>query len=149
MKLLVWHNFFFFGGSYADMLDQELKFIYLLLRMDNGLNIYIPICIHMDKYTPLDMHTCCFSAGMLTNFMLVCFVKQIPRDILLEILGPTKVYKEVITKIINSTIAEYVEQVTRNRFSFLILAHACPTICLCIALVYYCSYLLNLCIWYV
>ncbi|KAJ4723661.1 trigger factor-like [Melia azedarach] len=35
---------------------------------------------------------------------------NIPRDILLEILGPTKVYKEVITKIINSTIAEYVEQ---------------------------------------
>ncbi|XP_044498349.1 uncharacterized protein LOC123220297 isoform X5 [Mangifera indica] len=36
---------------------------------------------------------------------------NIPRDILLEVLGPSKVYKEVIKKVINSTIAEYVEKV--------------------------------------
>ncbi|XP_050204287.1 uncharacterized protein LOC126654466 [Mercurialis annua] len=35
---------------------------------------------------------------------------DIPRDILLEVLGPSKVYKEVIKKVINSTIAEYVEK---------------------------------------
>ncbi|XP_044498346.1 trigger factor-like isoform X3 [Mangifera indica] len=35
---------------------------------------------------------------------------NIPRDILLEVLGPSKVYKEVIKKVINSTIAEYVEK---------------------------------------
>ncbi|CAI9777068.1 unnamed protein product [Fraxinus pennsylvanica] len=35
---------------------------------------------------------------------------NIPRDILLEILGPSKVYKQVIEKVINSTIAEYVDK---------------------------------------
>ncbi|KAF2321952.1 hypothetical protein GH714_004793 [Hevea brasiliensis] len=35
---------------------------------------------------------------------------RIPRDILLEVLGPSKVYKEVIKKVINSTVAEYVEK---------------------------------------
>ncbi|KAH7572900.1 hypothetical protein JRO89_XS03G0031100 [Xanthoceras sorbifolium] len=35
---------------------------------------------------------------------------NIPRDILLEVLGPSQVYKEVIKKVINSTIAEYVEK---------------------------------------
>lgn len=35
---------------------------------------------------------------------------NIPRNILIEILGPTKVYKQVIKKIINSTVAEYVEK---------------------------------------
>ncbi|XP_010522041.1 PREDICTED: uncharacterized protein LOC104800810 isoform X2 [Tarenaya hassleriana] len=35
---------------------------------------------------------------------------NIPRDILLEILGPSKVYKQVIKKVINSTIADYVEK---------------------------------------
>lgn len=35
---------------------------------------------------------------------------DIPRDILLEVLGPSKVYKEVIKKVINSTVAEYVEK---------------------------------------
>ncbi|KAK4857180.1 hypothetical protein QYF36_025394 [Acer negundo] len=35
---------------------------------------------------------------------------NIPRDILLEVLGSSKVYKEVITEVINSTIAEYVEK---------------------------------------
>ncbi|XP_031258215.1 uncharacterized protein LOC116116254 isoform X2 [Pistacia vera] len=35
---------------------------------------------------------------------------NIPRDILLEVLGPSKVYKEVIKKLINSTVAEYVEK---------------------------------------
>ncbi|KAK6279524.1 hypothetical protein POUND7_019791 [Theobroma cacao] len=34
----------------------------------------------------------------------------IPRDILLEVLGASKVYKQVITKVINSTVAEYVEK---------------------------------------
>ncbi|XP_059428057.1 uncharacterized protein LOC132161837 [Corylus avellana] len=35
---------------------------------------------------------------------------DIPRDILLEVLGPSKVYKQVIMEVINSTIAEYVEK---------------------------------------
>ncbi|MBA0556106.1 hypothetical protein Goshw_022905 [Gossypium schwendimanii] len=35
---------------------------------------------------------------------------QIPREILLEVLGASKVYKQVITKVINSTVAEYVEK---------------------------------------
>ncbi|KAG6664554.1 hypothetical protein CIPAW_02G100800 [Carya illinoinensis] len=35
---------------------------------------------------------------------------NIPRDILLEVLGPSKVYKQVIMEVINSTIAEYVEK---------------------------------------
>ncbi|XAR54730.1 hypothetical protein NMG60_11029995 [Bertholletia excelsa] len=35
---------------------------------------------------------------------------DIPRDILLEVLGPTKVYKQVIKKVINSTISEYAEK---------------------------------------
>ncbi|CAK7322522.1 unnamed protein product [Dovyalis caffra] len=35
---------------------------------------------------------------------------EIPRDILLEVLGPSKVYKEVIKKVINSTVAEYVDK---------------------------------------
>ncbi|XP_022857975.1 uncharacterized protein LOC111378923 isoform X2 [Olea europaea var. sylvestris] len=35
---------------------------------------------------------------------------NIPREILLEILGPSKVYKQVIEKVINSTIAEYVDK---------------------------------------
>ncbi|RVW88549.1 hypothetical protein CK203_033072 [Vitis vinifera] len=36
---------------------------------------------------------------------------DIPRDILLEVLGPSKVYMQVIKKVINSTVAEYVEKV--------------------------------------
>ncbi|PSS32807.1 Trigger factor like [Actinidia chinensis var. chinensis] len=35
---------------------------------------------------------------------------DIPRDVLLQVLGPSKVYKQVIKKVINSTIAEYVEK---------------------------------------
>uniref|UniRef100_A0A6N2MKE9 Trigger factor ribosome-binding bacterial domain-containing protein n=1 Tax=Salix viminalis TaxID=40686 RepID=A0A6N2MKE9_SALVM len=35
---------------------------------------------------------------------------KIPRDILLEVLGPSKVYKEVIKKVINSTVSEYVDK---------------------------------------
>jgi hypothetical protein len=31
---------------------------------------------------------------------------------LLEVLGPSKVYREVIKKVINSTVAEYVDKVT-------------------------------------
>ncbi|XWS35326.1 hypothetical protein CRYUN_Cryun21dG0116400 [Craigia yunnanensis] len=34
----------------------------------------------------------------------------IPRDILLEVLGASRVYKQVITKVINSTVAAYVEK---------------------------------------
>ncbi|KAK6118635.1 hypothetical protein DH2020_047627 [Rehmannia glutinosa] len=34
--------------------------------------------------------------------------KWIPKDILLEILGPSKVYEQVIRKVINSAIAQYV-----------------------------------------
>lgn len=30
---------------------------------------------------------------------------------MLEVLGPSKVYKQVIKKVINSTVAEYVEKV--------------------------------------
>ncbi|KAG5048923.1 hypothetical protein AAZX31_04G110600 [Glycine max] len=35
---------------------------------------------------------------------------DIPKNILLEVLGPSKVFNEVIKKIINSTVAEYVEK---------------------------------------
>lgn len=35
---------------------------------------------------------------------------NIPRDILLEILGPSKVYKQTIKNVINSTVAEYVQK---------------------------------------
>ncbi|KAM5585233.1 hypothetical protein ABKV19_004562 [Rosa sericea] len=35
---------------------------------------------------------------------------NIPRDVLVEVLGPSKVYKQVIKKVINSTVAEYVEK---------------------------------------
>ncbi|KAK1356360.1 Trigger factor [Heracleum sosnowskyi] len=35
---------------------------------------------------------------------------DIPRDILLEVLGPSKVYKEVIKKVIDSAISEYVKK---------------------------------------
>ncbi|XP_057958828.1 uncharacterized protein LOC131151594 isoform X1 [Malania oleifera] len=35
---------------------------------------------------------------------------NIPRDILLEVLGPSKVYKQVIKKVINHAISEYVEK---------------------------------------
>ncbi|KAK9288129.1 hypothetical protein L1049_016577 [Liquidambar formosana] len=35
---------------------------------------------------------------------------NIPRDILLEVLGPSKVYKQVMKRVINSTIAEFVEK---------------------------------------
>ncbi|XP_030937592.1 uncharacterized protein LOC115962856 isoform X2 [Quercus lobata] len=38
---------------------------------------------------------------------------NIPKDILLEVLGPSKVYEQVIKEVINSTIAEYVEKVGR------------------------------------
>lgn len=35
---------------------------------------------------------------------------NIPKDILLEVLGPSNVFKQVIKEIINSTVAEYVEK---------------------------------------
>ncbi|KAI8028638.1 hypothetical protein LOK49_LG02G02236 [Camellia lanceoleosa] len=38
------------------------------------------------------------------------YESQIPTEILLQVLGPSKVYKQVITKVVNSTIAEYVEK---------------------------------------
>ncbi|GAY53320.1 hypothetical protein CUMW_148390 [Citrus unshiu] len=45
----------------------------------------------------------------------VCTRQKIPRDILLEVLGPTNVYKEVIKKVIDTTVAEFVEKVTCDR----------------------------------
>ncbi|XP_019083041.1 PREDICTED: uncharacterized protein LOC104704344 [Camelina sativa] len=36
--------------------------------------------------------------------------KEIPRDILLEILGYSKVYRQVIKRLINSAIEDYVKQ---------------------------------------
>ncbi|KAG4158250.1 hypothetical protein ERO13_D02G109300v2 [Gossypium hirsutum] len=35
---------------------------------------------------------------------------NIPREILLEVLGASKVYKQVITRVINSTVSEYAEK---------------------------------------
>ncbi|KAA8517314.1 hypothetical protein F0562_017607 [Nyssa sinensis] len=35
---------------------------------------------------------------------------DVPRDILLHVIGPSKVYKQVIKNVINFTIAEYVEK---------------------------------------
>lgn len=58
-------------------------------------------------------------------FFIVYHFYQIPRDVLLEVLGPSKVYKEVIKTVINSTVAEYVDKVNRIRsiveFRFLFL----------------------------
>ncbi|KAF7150377.1 hypothetical protein RHSIM_Rhsim02G0083600 [Rhododendron simsii] len=42
----------------------------------------------------------------ITTYLL----RIIPQDVLLQILGPSEVYKQVIKKVINSTIAEYVEK---------------------------------------
>ncbi|MED6172582.1 hypothetical protein PIB30_051403 [Stylosanthes scabra] len=44
--------------------------------------------------------------------LLVCFcaILLIPKENLLEVLGPSRVYKEVIKKIINSSVAEYMEK---------------------------------------
>ncbi|KAL5711663.1 hypothetical protein ACHQM5_013924 [Ranunculus cassubicifolius] len=39
---------------------------------------------------------------------------NIPKDVLIQVLGPSKVYKQVITKVINSTVAEYVEREKLN-----------------------------------
>ncbi|CAN1732268.1 Trigger factor [Linum perenne] len=36
--------------------------------------------------------------------------KNIPKDILMEILGASRVYKQVIEKVINCSVAEYVEK---------------------------------------
>ncbi|XP_059291284.1 uncharacterized protein LOC132044786 isoform X2 [Lycium ferocissimum] len=47
---------------------------------------------------------------------------NIPREILLEILGYSKVYKQVIKKIINSTISKYVEKCTALNGSFIVSA---------------------------
>lgn len=50
-------------------------------------------------------------AGIL-DFQYNSFIlEQIPRDILLEVLGPSKVYRQVIKSLINSTVAEYVQKV--------------------------------------
>ncbi|WJX36502.1 hypothetical protein P8452_24371 [Trifolium repens] len=35
---------------------------------------------------------------------------NIPKDVLLEVLGPSNVFKQVIQEIINSTVAEYIEK---------------------------------------
>jgi FKBP-type peptidyl-prolyl cis-trans isomerase (trigger factor) len=42
--------------------------------------------------------------------VLLYFYLQIPKDVLLEILGYSKVYKQVIKKLINSAIEDYVKQ---------------------------------------
>ncbi|KAF6173185.1 hypothetical protein GIB67_028483 [Kingdonia uniflora] len=42
--------------------------------------------------------------------LLVIWIFLIPKGVLLQILGPSKVYKQVIKKLINSTIADYVEK---------------------------------------
>ncbi|KAI4373991.1 hypothetical protein MLD38_012042 [Melastoma candidum] len=53
-----------------------------------------------------------------TNSTLPGKTPNIPRHILLEILGPSRVYKDVIKRIIDSTVAEYIDKkqlkVSRN-----------------------------------
>lgn len=53
------------------------------------------------------LHLIAESDCILTPF----FPWQIPKDVLLEVLGPSKVYMQVIKRAINSTVAEYVEKV--------------------------------------
>ncbi|KAF3451034.1 hypothetical protein FNV43_RR07123 [Rhamnella rubrinervis] len=53
---------------------------------------------------------CCNQFVSIVAFVMLSF-QQIPKDILLEVLGPSKVFKQVITKVINSAVAEYVEKV--------------------------------------
>ncbi|KAM7278114.1 hypothetical protein ACFE04_005248 [Oxalis oulophora] len=51
------------------------------------------------------------SAIVICSFCLTCasaYFAKIPRDVLLEILGPSIVYSKVIKKVINTVIAEYV-----------------------------------------
>lgn len=74
------------------------------------MHLYIHTVPHVFKILSYSLCSC--------NFMIVYYVYQIPRDILLEVLGPSKVYKEVIKKVINSTVAEYVEKVTSTRLCY-------------------------------
>ncbi|KAI6699113.1 hypothetical protein NL676_019232 [Syzygium grande] len=64
---------------------------------------------------------CSFFPKIFSLFLLINMLQKgaclqhgktpnIPRDILLEILGPSKVYKQVIKNVINSTVAEYVQK---------------------------------------
>ena len=53
---------------------------------------------------------CCNQFVNIVAFVIPAF-QQIPKDILLEVLGPSKVFKQVIMKVINSAVAEYVEKV--------------------------------------
>lgn len=91
--------------------------------------MYSPVC-HTHTDISWYIYTCsvtrtivCIYTLALSNLRIIAFVQlhpfthilfivdQIPRDILLEVLGPSKVYKQVIKKVINSTVAEYVEKV--------------------------------------
>ncbi|GMY33548.1 alpha,alpha-trehalose-phosphate synthase [UDP-forming] 1-like [Fagus crenata] len=56
------------------------------------------------------------SDTMVTAAQPIPGFRRIPKDILLEILGPSKVYKGVIKEVINSTIAEYVEKLKILKF---------------------------------
>lgn len=83
-----------------------------MMQKDSG------IIAFFNKHACMSLHKQGFillTVKVVTNFMLVYHVMQIPRDILLEVLGPTNVYKEVIKKVIDTTIAEFVEKVTCDR----------------------------------
>ncbi|GAB4859108.1 hypothetical protein Ancab_010573 [Ancistrocladus abbreviatus] len=58
--------------------------------------------------------TACSSLHQRTSYRCfppVCAISSaIPKDILLEVLGPSKVYKQVIKKVINKTVAQYVKK---------------------------------------
>lgn len=68
----------------------------------------LPVTLYADEFT--------FNT-FIKSFVDLCLTYpfslylQIPRDILLEILGYSKVYRQVIKKLINSTIADYVKKV--------------------------------------
>lgn len=65
------------------------------------------------------------------DFYCSCFIlEQIPRDILLEVLGPSRVYKQVIKSVINSTVAEYVQKV-KSFFPFKTLSYVSYTVMVC------------------
>ncbi|CAA7037884.1 unnamed protein product [Microthlaspi erraticum] len=53
---------------------------------------------------------CCFSFHLLINLGTPGKTPDIPKDILLEILGYSKVYRQVIKRLINSAIEDYVKQ---------------------------------------
>lgn len=65
-------------------------------------------------YTFVNVHTGIMEAVAISSF--ICCVLQIPKDILLEVLGPSKVYKQVIKELINSAVAGYVEKVSHKLY---------------------------------